>query len=182
MPSNLLNNKTTQQEQQRNKNNNKIIRMKKNGSNKHNNKQKTTTNDKNKNKNKKQPTTTKHIIPTNIKVKQFLQIQQQFQQKYRFKQKKKPNDQLICSARGSTLFGAFTSAWKPKALPSMPGFKDPLTLNVSSWCGGNIGKIWGFMLTAMYLGYRKWEAWIMVYSRICKLGILILCRGCAQGP
>ena len=146
MPSNLLNNKTTQQEQQRNKNNNKIIRMKKNGSNKHNNKQKTTTNDKNKNKNKKQPTTTKHIIPTNIKVKQFLQISTTISTKIPFQTKRKPNDQPICSARGSTLFGALTSAWKPKALPSMPGFKDPLTLNVSSWCGGNIGRI-GILLT-----------------------------------
>ena len=148
MPSNLLNNKTTQQEQQRNKNNNKIIRMKKNGSNKHNNKQETTTN-------KKQQQTTRTRtrnnqqqpnMPTSIKVKQFLQISTTISTKIPFQTKKTSRDQPICSARGSTLFGAFTSAWKPKALPSMPGFKDPLTLNVSSWCRGNIRRI-GVLLT-----------------------------------
>lgn len=76
-------------------------------------------------------------MPTNIKVKQFLQIQQQFQQNT--VSRKKTSTINPVSARGSTLFGALTSAWKPKALPSMPGFKDPLTLNVSSWMRkGNI--------------------------------------------
>lgn len=100
--------------------------MKKNGSNKHNNKQKTTTNDKNEN--KKQPTTTKHANKHQSET--VLEHSTTISTKYRFKKKTSTINPV--SARGSTLFGALTSAWKPKALPSMPGFKDPLTLNVSS--------------------------------------------------
>ena len=166
MPSKPL--KQQKKQQQRNKNKNKIIRMKENGSNKHNNKQKTTTNDKNENKKHQQQPN----MPTNIKVKQFLQIQQQFQQNT--VSRKKTSTINPVSARGSTLFGAFTSAWKPKALPSMPGFKDPLTLNVSSWCGGNIGKIGVFVNSTVFRISTMGRMQIYICWDICNILPLLI--------